>query len=138
MHELIGKTILGIEIDLEKQFWMKFITNEGSIYYHTEGDCCSETWFYSISGVKELIGSTVLEVSDSEIPDDRRLVVETDGNSRDQEDTLYGYRIKTSSGWADVEFRNSSSGHYGGHIELWNPGPNYKYESTVIIDDWIA
>jgi hypothetical protein len=117
MKELVGKTIQAIWIDGDEQGYLSFDTNDGQFRYVAQGDCCSESWFYHILGADALLGHTVTSVVEVDMPDP------TDGFSRQEVDQLYGINIRTDVGMADVEFRNSSNGYYGGWVEFMEDTP---------------
>lgn len=131
MEELIGLQILQISIE-DGERLLQFSTDKGIVCYETFGDCCSETWFSDITGVNALIGGTVTEVFIMAMGD---YDVE-DGRARQECDKAYGYKIVTDKGYADIVFRNSSNGCYGGSIYLtdYAEGKNM----TIIKDDWEA
>jgi hypothetical protein len=118
LARLEGKRIIGIEIDGEEQHYLRFTTDEGPICFYAYGDCCSESWFYHVLGVDALLGHTVTKAWEVEMPD-----APDDGKGRQESDLLYGFRLTTTGGRADVEFRNSSNGYYGGRLDSvdWIP-----------------
>lgn len=113
MKELEGKIIQEVWIDQANERFLMFQTDQGLLAYEAEGDCCSESWFYHVLGVDNLIGQRVLEIEHVDLGEP------LDGFSRQDVDELYGVKIKTERGWADVEFRNSSNGYYGGWLSLF-------------------
>lgn len=131
MKELIGKKITGLRIN-EDQSLLVFDTDQGPVGYVAEGDCCSESWFADITGVSALLGGTVQMVSEVDL-DDYNV---NDGRTRQEYDEVYGYKLTTDKGYADIVFRNSSNGFYGGALELLNGEP--PENMTAIMDDWQA
>lgn len=130
MNDLIGKTISGLRVN-EDQSILAFDHPDGtSTSYLTNGDCCSETWFADITGVPALIGGTVVEVADVDMQ------AVDDGRTRQEEDEFYGVKIKTDRGLADIVYRNSSNGYYGGDISLHSG--DLPENMTAINDDWSA
>lgn len=131
MKELMGKTIEAIFVG-EGEHEITFKTDTGYLTYIADGDCCSETWFADILGVSALIGGTVTSVEEAEI------VHDDDGSRTRQEyDKVYGFKITTNKGYADIAFRNSSNGYYGG----WIDGVTHDAPSTnaqPITEDWSA
>lgn len=113
MNELIGRTINAIQIDDDEQHFLAFDTDNGRIIYMAEGDCCSESWFYHVLGADNLLGQTVLETESYYLGEPG------DGFSRQEEDKLYSIKLRTARGYADVEFRNSSNGYYGGWLDIY-------------------
>lgn len=133
MKELVGSRIMFLSVN-EDQNLLRFQTNRGSIVYEAFGDCCSESWFADITGVLALLNQNVLSVEEVEmecVQDDR---------SRQEHDSLYGVKIKTTGGYVDVVFRNSSNGYYGGWIALKEDPDSWAHYVvwTDIKDDWSA
>jgi hypothetical protein len=130
MQELTGKTITALRVN-EDQSILAFGHPDGSgAAYLAYGDCCSETWFADITGVTALIGGTVAEAAEVEMQ------AVDDGRTRQDEDEFYGVKLRTEKGIADIVYRNSSNGYYGGSIGLWEgdlPG-----NMASITDDWHA
>ena len=102
------------------------------IAYDAWGDCCSETWFADITGVGALIGGTV-QTADEVSMDGYNV---EDGRTRQECDEAYGYKLTTDKGYADIVFRNSSNGYYGGSIELLKR--ELPEGMIAITDDWQA
>ena len=129
MKELIGKIISGIRVN-EDQSVLVFGHPDGTnTIYVTYGDCCSETWFADITGVGALIGGKVLMVEDIAMKS------VDDGRTRQEIDEFYGVKIITNKGYADIVYRNSSNGYYGGVIFLYEKLPD---NLTAITEDWSA
>lgn len=143
LDELIGRTITSIQVD-NGQHYLVFKTDAPfweTFAYEAVGDCCSESWFAEFLGVDTLLNQKVLSVQNIELPDYN---VE-DGRGRQEEDRVYGYRFTTARGYADLIFRNSSNGYYGGDLELLplDDGiPTTYYGEpitfTAITEDWSA
>lgn len=131
MKELIGVKIFGLRIN-EDQSILVFDTDRGAIAYEVWGDCCSETWFADITGVAALIGGNVRAVEDVNMDGYNTL----DGRTRQEYDLAYGVKLTTDKGYADIVFRNSSNGFYGGDIELLRG--DLPEGLTAITDDWSA
>ena len=109
---------------------MLFKTDEGNVGFHAWGDCCSESWFADLTGYDVLIDAQVISadaVEWAEAPPD-------DDRTRQEHDVIYGYKIKTTKGYADLIFRNSSNGYYGGALDNGD-APDATIE---IRDDWSA
>ena len=62
MIKLINHKIISIEIDMNQQHYIRFTTDKGVYCYSAEGDCCSESWFYEITGVDALLNEVIFEV----------------------------------------------------------------------------
>lgn len=131
MNALTGKNIIGLSVS-DDQHYLSFQTNAGPITFIVEGDCCSESWFADITGVNALIGGTVNGV---EIVSMEGYNVD-DGRGRQEEDAVYGYKILTDKGYADIVFRNSSNGYYGGWLEEFSG--DAPANMMPITADWSA
>ena len=60
MQELFGKTICNIFLD-ESATYLLLVDQDGEWYaYKAVGDCCSETWFESISNPENIIDSPII------------------------------------------------------------------------------
>jgi hypothetical protein len=126
---LTGRRIDKIEVEPGEEY-IRFQTDAGPLAWITDGDCCSETWFADIVGVKALLGATVTKVENVEIPE-----VE-DGRTRQEVDSFYGVSITTDRGVAKIIYRNSSNGYYGGDAR---PDAQHVPSKLVeITDDWQA
>jgi len=119
IDSLVGKRILSIEIDGDNQWYIKIATDKGDVYIEAWGECCSESWFYHILGVDALIGHVVTDVK--QVGMERPI---EDDKVRQDYDILYCVNIKTDGGYADLEFRNSSNGYYGGWISVVDSIPS--------------
>ncbi len=111
MKELIGKKVLKIEIDKEKQHYLKFTTDSGELLYFAEGGCCSESWFYGMNGVESLIGQVVKTVEQVNLGEVLNYI------GRQEWTQAYCIKVTSIGGHTDIEFRNSSNGYYGGSVE---------------------
>jgi hypothetical protein len=132
MKELIGKTITGLFVNEDQSGLMFTHPDNEKTCYETYADCCSETWFADITGVSALLDSTVLEVENTD------LLETEDGRTRQEYDRFYGVKLKTTKGYVDIVYRNSSNGYYGGEIEYKAQGLPEGCELTPITDDWSA
>ncbi len=138
MQELVGKLIYQIWVN-DVQNVLIFKTRAGLFIYRAEGDCCSETWFADIEGVAFLLMGTVIRVE--EIPEHSC----EDNRSRQEEDLIYGYAIRTNQGDASIIFRNSSNGYYDGWCKYAGHLLDFDIEDvqlrgplTRITKDWSA
>ena len=131
MNELIGKKITGMWVNNDQSI-LAFDTDKGVVAYITWEDCCSETWFADITGVSALLGGTV-QTADEVSMDGYNV---EDGRTRQECDEAYGYKLTTDKGYADIVFRNSSNGYYGGSIELLKR--ELPEGMIAITDDWQA
>jgi len=138
LEELIGKRTIKLFIN-EDQNLLRFMTAFGRVSYYVVGDCCSQSWFADITGVHALLSGTIR--SADKISMDGYNV--DDGRGKQQRDLAYGYKLTTDKGYADIVFRNSSNGYYGGSIKLYT-GPEGRGKGLdtqsfqEIKDDWSA
>lgn len=114
---LKGRKILGVHIDAERQHFLKFETDEGAVVLACEGDCCSETWFADVINLEDLVGSTIYEVEEVDLPPPNA----KDQRTRQDVDSIYGINLRSGRGSAHIVFRNSSNGYYGGSVHLATP-----------------
>jgi len=114
MNELVDKTIREIYIDEQCQEYLKFVTDEGILIFEAQGDCCSESWFADVICINALLDAKVNVVEEVDMPG---VESSEDSRCRQEWDCVYGYKFQTSKGWADIVFRNSSNGYYGGWLE---------------------
>lgn len=134
MQELIGKTIEKIFVS-EDEGDLSFVCKDGEVVGYTAyGNCCSSTWFDSITGVEALIGQTVLTCESVSVE-----VAESRNNIEGhyiEEMSDYGYKLTTEKGHVDIVYRNSSNGYYGGSADF---NSNINVEGmTQINADWEA
>lgn len=128
--ELVGKIITKLEVG---DYTLKItLENNEEIYFIACGDCCSESWFSDIEGLRSILGKVVTGIYE---PDFTKYDVE-DGRCRQECDQYYGFRIMCEENWCDIMFRNSSNGYYGGWIEKFDS--SFEKESFEIVssDSW--
>ena len=130
MKELQGRTIHKIWLD-RGNARLVFRTDDGVLVYDTWGDCCSHSWFNDLIGVDALIGGTVASVEHVDLPMPA---------SDDAYDVLrdYGIKITTDKGVAQVVYRNSSNGYYGGECERYVGSFTLSDDAKQITEDWTA
>lgn len=129
MKELIGKYVTGLKVN-DDQSILCVETRKATFIFKTDADCCSETWFADIIGVKYLIGAIVEKVEDLELIDYNL----NDNRCRQDEDSAYGIKLITNKGEANIIYRNSSNGYYGGGMYMLCELSNL----TEITEDWQA
>lgn len=134
LSELIGNTVMGVEVDGEEQHYLRITLDDGTVLnYGTFADCCSETWFADILGVDALLGNEVLDVEEREIESTDYMSPRT----RQEYDVIYGYKITTEAGVTDLIFRNSSNGYYGGEMVLCKKAPK-DIDFHPVFEDYSA
>lgn len=129
MESLVDKTVreiwLGeVDVGIDHSYYepvILFVCDDGNVAYHTEGDCCSETWFADLIAVDLLIGHTVRETEARPIREDDEQTPEEKARTKQEYDLIYGIHIRTEAGTSEVVFRNSSNGYYGGSLHLTDP-----------------
>jgi len=90
------------------------------VVYEATGDCCSHSWFESIYGETQVLGSPVTGIRAVNI--DLLSVYGMKHNNECEENdsgiiSYYAYEIATNQGKCLIDFRNSSNGYYGGQME---------------------
>lgn len=131
MKELIGEHVIRIGIN-DDQSILCVETRRATFLFKTYAECCSETWFSDIIGAKYLIGATVKKVENLDLElinynlDDNRC--------RQDEDIGYGIKLITDKGEANIIYRNSSNGYYGGSMYMVCELSNLN----EITEDWQA
>ena len=130
MRKLVGHKVMGVFVRNDEEE-MIFVTATGAFMYRTYGDCCSQTWFADMVGVKQLIGHTVVKTEEIDVP-------VTDTRDRSEEDQNYGIRITTDGGVCDIVYRNASNGYYGGSIDLVDTLPETLDKFRPVYEDWSA
>lgn len=135
LTDTIGYTVGGVVISSNQSDLGLVLLLEGkpprSFCLSTYGDCCSESWWADVIGVKQLLGARITDASDIPMPQ-----VEDD-RSRQEVDQIYGIRICTDKGACDLVFRNSSNGYYGGgYTPIW--GREISSNPTLLTEDWSA
>jgi hypothetical protein len=121
---LTNETVIGLRLgrtDGGREFLSFLLANGREWTYELYGDCCSESWVYTIQNVRGLLDNkiqAVVPIPEVELADD--------GRGRQDRDILYRYTFVTSKGYTDLEFRNSSNGYYGGSLDHihWRDLPN--------------
>lgn len=111
MKELIGKTIESAWTDQVHER-LAFVCTDGTIFhYTTEAECCSSTWIQHVENAEYLIGGTVLDWEEVDMPRPE------DADSYDVI-KCYGVRLTLEDRPPFFfEFRNASNGYYSGSID---------------------
>ena len=116
---LVGAKLTGASIDDDAQHWLVLHTDAGDMALEAEGDCCSESWFYEITGLADLFGHAITGGETTPGVD------ATDDITRQEYDQIYSLTLEAAgAGRADIVFRNSSNGYYGGWLNVHNAAPD--------------
>lgn len=115
---LVGKVLTGIKLAADKHAIL-FQTSEGDIKVDVDGDCCSQSWVESIELPALGFPCYVRAVEDLE------LNKEPVSNEEYECLQFYGLKIVSSKGEIIIDYRNESSGYYGGNLS-W-PDGGYFY-----------
>lgn len=129
---LVGRKILGVQIDAVSQEFFRFDTDEGAVVLKAHGECCSQTWFADLINASDLVGYVITSVEFVDLPPPSK----ADKRSRSEVDEIYGLKIFTTRGiHAYLIFRNSSNGYYGGWVNLATPAQWAKVKWTPVTED---
>lgn len=136
---LKGKTIE--KVIMSPNDLLTFHTDSGPVSFRVEGDCCSSSYFYEITGIDKILGKKIEEIV--ELPD----IDVKDAPPECECVQAYAFRLSAApsltevageeletSNSAFVVFRNESNGYYGGYME---PAEYSQQENEeVITSDW--
>lgn len=110
--DLIDKRVKKVYISSDNCV-LVFVCDDGfkkeKFAYKALGDCCSGSWIEHIDGLSRLIGNTVFEVVEKEMPQPPQ------GDYESLQ--AYGWTLITTQGYTDIEMRNESNGYYGGWVQ---------------------
>jgi hypothetical protein len=114
LSSLVGKKVTKILIS---EGCLIFETDQGRVGFGVDGDCCSYSYFYDITGPQKLLDN-------GPIVSARELDLSHDNHDQDYEYIrVYGYEFVSEhpvfgEQTTVVTFRNSSNGYYGGSMYL--------------------
>lgn len=133
---LVGKTVVRLLVSSEEHSLLLDMSDGTTLMLDTDGDSCSESWFSDIYGIPALIGHKITGFEPIELPDYNL----EDGRCRQNYDELHGFKITTKGGYCDIVFRNSSSGYYGGWMEVRQEFEcdHNDYRNISGLNDWMA
>jgi hypothetical protein len=131
LTKLVGRTITSIAMNDE---YLRFDTDQGTLTFTVEGDCCSHSYFHDFMGVEKLLKNgpviSIAAVSlDVEVAEDRS----------DDYIAAYGFEVVIEDPvfgpvTAVFSFRNASNGYYGGWMEECG---EFKGELPVLTEDLV-
>lgn len=110
LKELIGKKVLTVFMNNNKDKFSIFFDDNTTARFHVEGDCCSSSWIEHLTYPDDLKEAEILDI--------------TEQTMEAREDPEYEYlqvyetRFRTTKGDIVLEYRNSSNGYYGGYLVL--------------------
>ena len=122
---LVGRNIITVLVSDDRDEII-FKTDRGDVKWALNSIGTTEPWFSDLVCVKYLRGSIVESVEKLSFTS----ILDIDARSRQMYDSVYGYKLKTSKGYASILFRVSGSvitNYKGNVIEL---------ESSVGIGDF--
>lgn len=129
---LLGRTIGKILINDD---YLVFETDQGNLYFHVYGDCCSQSYFHDFIGIHRLLNNgPVTEVKEVELDD-------AEENDRDLTQ-CYGFSFTTiDPKFGEVtslmSFRNESNGYYGGYLNEISELPPSQTMTLLTEDTWL-
>lgn len=134
LQELKGKTVIKIKVSPDlSEIAFEVKEYRGVVYkYQALSDCCSESWFAHMTGVSNVIGAKVIDVSSIDFD----LPVEHPEYKGIRQDVakLHAIDLTTSKGNARIEFRNESNGYYDGYASLVHGSGISKLRHVT--EDW--
>jgi hypothetical protein len=86
-----------------------------------------------VSGLENLLGQAIVAIRENASAD-----APEDGKTRQEYDTLYSYTFETAKGYADIEFRNSSNGYYGGELVRYDGAIPKEADMRPLVSDYLA
>jgi hypothetical protein len=133
MKSLVGKTVVKVLANPELTA-LAFELNDGTtMYFQAYGECCSESWFNHFSGLRALLGATVMNYEQIDMKD-------VAPSGRQECDQVYGQKLTTTQGIVDIELRNSSNGYYGGYVrdvtDAYAGKPRYTGSLKELVGDF--
>lgn len=138
MKELEGRYIVSIYRSGDEM--LIFQTDKGLISFLVEGDCCSRSWIEHFEGVEALLGKTVISTEDIMINNvfprnEYDETIDEHGNAHEYLQS-YGVKLTTTAGRAQIEYRNSSNGYYGGWMNEGDVLESLPPHTTMLIEDF--
>jgi hypothetical protein len=128
LKELVGKQITSAVINRTKDLVILGCP-DGDLFLSWLGDCCAHCYLANVSGIDELIGSTITEARHSQWQDTNSLFPRGD----DVIESM-GTTLKTTKGYVTFESRVEHNGYYGGYIEISQDEPLGQYNEVRQID----
>jgi len=116
--ELIGKTLINIDVDME-QDEIIFTCDNGDKYkmYH-ERDCCESVVIDDINGnINDLVGSPILISEELTFLDENPIDIKKP-EFQDDSFTWTFYKLATIKGFVDIRWYGDSNGYYSESVDF--------------------
>ena len=134
---VIGRRITGLSVDSSQRTLRLEFSDGTPVYFDTDADCCSETWWADILGFASCRGAIITNVRELSLPQNP-----DDDRTRQEYDSVYGYALDTSRGVITIVFRNSSNGYYGGGMGITTNADDLLHDpeswNAITTNDWRA
>ncbi len=121
--ELVGRRVTALKLSNDQRC-LVVTHDQGESCYETSQECCEETWIADIIGVSCLLGHTVLNAENVEVPavNDGRNSNRGPSDGRTEIDQFYGIKLITTGGYVDIVYRTTTDSSYGGNLERCSLG----------------
>lgn len=134
LESFVGSTPTALWVSPDEHE-LHVVCGDSALRIPTYGDCCSECWWADAIGVKQLLDYEVRAAEEIDMPQPANV----NDRTRQEEDVVYGFRVRTERGVCDLIFRNSSNGYYGGEASYhWEEEYEVPEGYRQIISDWSA
>lgn len=123
MKNFVGKRVLEIRINQVGDQLALLTDQDETLWVVATSDCCSESFFNDVLGIRNLIGEEITKVEERELPH-----LTYDDPVTDDRTLFYSLVISTRIGYCDIIFRNESNGYYTGSFayEPWTRDRNIE------------
>jgi len=107
-----GRKIASVELSGDKEQFTIHFQEGPDVAFGVEGECCSKSWIEHLTVPDDIAGAKVVGINDGYGPD------ETDPEVIENYECLQVYQthFETTKGDIVLEYRNDSSGYYGGYL----------------------
>ncbi len=118
IESLIGRTIKEISIGKDEHGWcyIKFETEVENIFWGFMGDCCSQAYLDSITGIDNVINKKITTTKEINLGRDEKQTYQG-------VDDIHGIILSSKRNYSDdvhclIIYRNSSNGYYEGFVSV--------------------
>lgn len=111
-HILIGKRIIKVSLNADRDKLLFDLETGPSIVADARDSGYTTTWIAGIDDPDAMIG-TVRDVEDLDLTQPNERI----GNSSFRAHKYYGCKITTNTGICVIDYRNTSTNHYGGSLD---------------------